>query len=85
MSDSSSVDTHRGAGNSARRADDINLRGFINDGQFIGVAAFRGDAGDGRYVRATGGLSGGVNGDGRADWPPILANTPVLTATHLLF
>ena len=67
------------------RADDINLRDFMRNGQFIGAAAFTGDDGDVRYTRATGVLEGDVNGDGDADWSMTIANKAALTAADFLF
>jgi Ca2+-binding RTX toxin-like protein len=65
--------------------DDIDLRGFMKNGQFIGSVAFSGTEGDVRYVRETGVLSGDITGDGKADWSLIIANKALLTGADFLF
>jgi Ca2+-binding RTX toxin-like protein len=65
--------------------DDIDLRGFMSSGEFIGRKAFTGEAGDVRYVARTGILSGDVDGDGVADWSLTIENKALLTAADFIF
>ncbi|GHC59793.1 calcium-binding protein [Neogemmobacter tilapiae] len=65
--------------------DDINLRGFMKGGEFIGGRAFTKDDDQVRYVKATGLLQGDVNGDGKADWSLVIANKAALSAEDFIF
>jgi Ca2+-binding RTX toxin-like protein len=51
---------------------------------FIGKDAFSLTAGEVRYVKGTGILSGDVNGDGAADWEVLILNRPAVAATDLI-
>ena len=66
------------------RVDDIDLRGFMAGGEFIGNAAFEDVAGQVRYNKATGILQGDVNGDGNADFEIGFTNKPVLSAADFI-
>jgi Ca2+-binding RTX toxin-like protein len=63
--------------------DDIDLRGFMAGGVFIGAAAFSGVAGQVRY---SGGIvAGDEDGDGSGDFQIGIDGAPVLTAGDFLF
>lgn len=51
---------------------------------FVGTGVLGGAAGKLQYVKATGLLSGDVNGDGVADFALFLSSKPVVTATDLM-
>jgi Ca2+-binding RTX toxin-like protein len=65
--------------------DDIVVSSFMSGGQFIGGAAFTGADDDVRYVKATGILSGDLDGDKIADWEISLINKPTLVAGDIIF
>ena len=65
--------------------DKIDLSRLLDDGAFIGAAAFSGTAGELRYLAGRGILIGDVNGDGRGDFQIRLLNTPALDADDFLF
>jgi serralysin len=67
-------------------SDHIDLHGFMAGGHFIGAAEFVAEEGPTlRYVKASGLLSGDVDGDGVADFAIKFANHAVLTESDFLF
>jgi Ca2+-binding RTX toxin-like protein len=63
--------------------DDIDLRGFMAGGVFIGAAVFSGVAGQVRYVGGI--VAGDVDGDGAGDFQIGIDGAPVLTSGDFLF
>ncbi|THD82251.1 calcium-binding protein [Aliigemmobacter aestuarii] len=65
--------------------DRIDLSGVLNGGEFIGNAAFSGEAGQLRYRPGDATLYGDINGDGRADFQIRLANAPAISEADFIF
>ncbi len=65
--------------------DEINLRGLVAGGEFIGGAAFEDVAGQVRYTKSTGILQGDIDGDGKVDFEIEIANEAVLTSADFIF
>ncbi len=66
--------------------DHLDLHAFMAGGHFIGSASFVADEGPSlRYVRASGQLSGDVDGDGVVDFTIKFANHALLTEADFIF
>jgi Ca2+-binding RTX toxin-like protein len=67
------------------RIDDLDFREIAAGGQFIGNAAFTGQAGQVRYSTSGGRVQADLDGDGAADFVIVLENLPTLRAIDFLF